>query len=117
MKSLIGALLAVSAFALNACGGDDAPKENAVSLDEWSIDGDLEVPQGSTLQVTNDGTIRHNFVLTQMQTPYLQPGESTTLDLSSLAPGQYEAWCSLPEHRNEGMVAVLTVTSTTATSD
>jgi uncharacterized cupredoxin-like copper-binding protein len=100
--------LVVLAVGLGACAGDDDDAqpfaENLVYLDEWSITGDLDVPAGTTLQLENTGKIQHNVLIGTAGSENLQAGESGQLDLTGLAPGTYEAWCTLPEHANEGMV-------------
>jgi len=43
-------------------------------------------------------------------TPDLAAGESETLDLSSLEPGEYEVICAIPGHADAGMKGTLTIT-------
>lgn len=87
-------------------GGGAVP----ISLTEFRIDGDLSVPAGGTLAVTNDGTQVHNLVITDDgRTADLQGGESEDLAVA-VDPGEYEVYCSISGHKEAGMVGTLTVT-------
>ena len=108
----------VALLAVAACSGDDEPEvtENVVQLDEWSITGDLSVPAGTTIQLENTGSIRHNVVAGPpgsgqflAASTNIDAGEEGSLDTTPLAPGTYEAWCTLPEHVAEGMVTTLVI--------
>ena len=66
-----------------------------------------------TFEVTNTGSMRHDFVVEQngedvASTDVLQPGESTTLEVD-LAPGKYVFYCSVGSHRAAGMEVPVTV--------
>ncbi len=66
-----------------------------------------------TFEVTNTGSMRHDFVVEQngedvASTDVLQPGESTTLEVD-LAPGEYVFYCSVGAHRAAGMEVSVTV--------
>ncbi len=66
-----------------------------------------------TFEVTNTGSMRHDFVVEQngedvASTDVLQPGESTTLEVD-LAPGEYVFYCSVGAHRAAGMEVPVTV--------
>lgn len=66
-----------------------------------------------TFEVTNTGSMRHDFVVEQngedvASTDVLQPGESTTLEVD-LAPGEYVFYCSVGSHRAAGMEVPVTV--------
>jgi plastocyanin len=81
-----------------------------VTLKEFAIDPSmLDVSAGSTLTVRNEGTAVHNLTVagTDLATPDLQAGGSASLDLSSLKPGNYTVFCSIPGHRAAGMEAML----------
>jgi uncharacterized cupredoxin-like copper-binding protein len=106
--------------------GDDAPAEEEqpaedeeaaevdVSLTEFAIDMPTELPAGpTTFVVTNDGTIEHSLEIEgqgieEELEPHLQPGESGTLEVD-LAPGTYEVYCPVGNHREQGMELELTV--------
>jgi len=81
-----------------------------ISLSEFAIDGNLTVPPGAALKITNNGTMVHNLhVENGPQTKDLQPGDSETLDISSLAVGDYKVFCAIPGHQAAGMEATLKV--------
>ncbi|HEX6568035.1 MAG TPA: multicopper oxidase domain-containing protein [Acidimicrobiales bacterium] len=90
-------------------GGDTA----SVELSEFALTpASLTVPAGGELEVTNAGTAVHNLSITDtdIATSDLAGGDSETLDLSSLAPGEYEVLCAVPGHADSGMTGTLTVT-------
>lgn len=87
----------------------------AVSLTEFMIDMPTELPAGpTTFEITNDGTIEHNFEVEgqgiEEELPEnLAPGASGTLTVD-LEPGTYEVYCPVGNHADEGMRLELTVT-------
>ena len=83
-----------------------------VSLTEFAIGPDaLTVDAGGTLAVSNDGSQLHNLRVTgtELITPDLLGGESAALDVSALAPGEYEMFCEIAGHKEAGMVGSLVV--------
>ncbi len=83
-----------------------------VGLSEFALGpASVSTPGGSALTVNNDGTQTHNLRIggTDLITPDLQAGESGELDLSSLAPGEYEIFCEIPGHKEAGMKGTLTI--------
>jgi hypothetical protein len=74
-----------------------------------------ELPAGpTTFEITNDGTIEHNFEVEgqgiEEELPEnLAPGATGTLTVD-LAPGTYEVYCPVGNHEDEGMRVELTVT-------
>ncbi len=106
-----------------AAAAPDAPSEVAVALDEFSVSpSSIEVAEGGTLVVTNQGAIEHDLAVvgTDVATPMLRGGESAELSLAGLAPGTYELYCTVPGHDSAGMTATLTIVgdgTTTAASD
>jgi len=87
----------------------------AVSLMEFAIDMPSELPAGpTTFEITNDGTIEHNFEVEgqgiEEELPEnLAPGATGTLTVD-LAPGTYEVYCPVGNHEDEGMRVELMVT-------
>ena len=63
--------------------------------------------------MTNTGSVTHNLSVsgTDLATADLAAGESETLDLSSLEPGEYEMICTVAGHADAGMTGTLTITS------
>jgi len=64
--------------------------------------------------VKNAGKIQHDFVISgghaagQTKTPLIDPGKSATIT-ASLATGNYTLYCSVPGHKQAGMVAQLAI--------
>lgn len=103
-------------------GSDDAGAASApvaVALSEFAIaPGTITVPLGGKIQVTNNGSVDHNVVVTDtaVKSPDIAAGGSETVDLSSLEPGTYELFCAIPGHKDSGMVAELVITDGSAAS-
>lgn len=110
-----GVALALVIFAIgfvandSGGGGGEAATTSAVSLTEFQINGNLNVAEGATLAVSNEGTQTHNLVIEgDGQTADLKPGESEDLTVDVPA-GSYTVFCSIAGHREAGMEATLTV--------
>jgi manganese oxidase len=89
-----------------------ASQGTAVSLKEFKIDpATITVDTGGSLTVTNDGTVTHNLAIksTDLKTPDISPGGTESLDLSSLKPGMYTAYCQISGHEAAGMTAMVHV--------
>lgn len=79
----------------------------------------LEAPAGSVVDLTfsNDDAnplTNHDWYLEALgaQTPTLAPGESETVRFSvDLEPGEYPFWCTIGNHRDQGMEGVFVVTA------
>jgi nitrite reductase (NO-forming) len=72
----------------------------------------ISVPEGSTVEIalTNEGLVEHDFVLDEAQFRlYTAAGESDTGTFVVPAAGTYTFYCSIPGHREAGMVGTLTV--------
>jgi len=111
--------LVVASVAIVFVGSDDDPAGTAaagattVEMSEFALTpAVLTVAAGGSLEVTNTGTAAHNLTVsdTDLATADLAAGESETLDLSSLEPGEYEVICSIPGHADAGMKGTLTIT-------
>lgn len=87
-----------------------------VSLVEMKIiPAEIVVQPGThvVLNVTNDGTMRHDVLLDaagQPMTPVLEPGESYVLDVGTIS-ADTAGWCTLPGHRSAGMTMSIKVAS------
>src|SRR5262245_41076583 len=89
-----------------------AAQGTQVVLQEFSITPSvIAVDTGASLTVKNSGTVAHNLAVkgTSLKTPDIAPGKSETLDVSSLKPGMYTAYCQVPGHEAAGMTAMLHV--------
>ncbi len=76
---------------------------------------DAAAPPGEvTFVVKNEGAIEHNFVLEDRskkklaEIAVIEPGQVLEVR-STLQPGTYVIYCSLPGHRDAGMAGTLTV--------
>jgi FtsP/CotA-like multicopper oxidase with cupredoxin domain len=90
-----------------------------VELSEFALTpASVSVAAGGSLEVVNGGTAPHNLSITgtDIATSDLAGGESETLDLSSLEPGDYTMICTIPGHEDAGMSGTVTVTEGGATA-
>ena len=114
----MGLIFGFVAFAIDDDGGGDAGVAASgaavpVALTEFALTPDaVTVPAGGSLAVTNEGGQIHNLMIegTDLVTADLAGGESETLDVSSLEPGEYTILCHIPGHEEAGMTGTLTVT-------
>ena len=91
-------------------GGGSGGGPSEISLSEFQINGNLNVPAGSSLNVSNAGTQVHNLRIEgDGGTKDIQPGGSEELSLADLKPGTYKVFCSIAGHQAAGMEADLTV--------
>ncbi|MGD9793799.1 MAG: multicopper oxidase domain-containing protein [Acidimicrobiia bacterium] len=93
-------------------GSASAAPPSEITLKEFSIGGTMQVSTGGKLRVTNAGSMEHNLAIkgTSLTTPNLAPsGEAALLDVSSLIPGAYDVYCTIPGHEASGMKAQLVV--------
>ena len=120
MRMIRGIIVAViAALVVVACGGSqqtpaapEAPSEVEIILKEWAIEPqELTVKAGEvTFKVENGGNLEHDFVIegTEGKVDVLLPGDTQTL-VVNLSPGSYTVICSVPGHKEAGMVGKLTV--------
>ena len=91
-----------------------AAKEFAVSGSEFAFSpATLSVAKGDTVKVTftNTGKYPHNFTITDLnvQSKTVQAGESDTVTFTADKAGSFQYFCSVPSHKEKGMVGTLTV--------
>jgi nitrite reductase (NO-forming) len=118
-KCLNAVLLLVVAFALTACGGDEAggngdtdtaDGNGTVEVDVTMVDiayepDSVSVPSGSELVVNlvNEGDADHDFHLEDGSgSSMLSSGESETVQVGPFTEST-TAWCTVPGHREAGM--------------
>jgi nitrite reductase (NO-forming) len=103
---------------------DAAPQDQAARSTEFSVVlGDLfiepasiQVPAGQqiTLNVSNDGKMAHDLkVLGTTGTELLDPGASATVTVGPF-DADTQAWCTVPGHKEAGMVLTIDVAGQTA---
>jgi len=108
----IVAVVVVVVVVVASGGGGDEPVVAQLTLDDYSIAGELEVPAGDIrLEAVNVGEIPHNVGLRGGPiSREFRPGDGGSVDIGDLAPGSYELYCDVIGHEDLGMVATLTVT-------
>jgi plastocyanin len=105
------------------CGDDESPVTggpNTVVMTDYAYHPrDVRVRRGQTLTVVNEGGIAHNLTIERGPNPrdeterlagtdsFLK-GDSTHLRVD-LTPGRYVMVCTVPGHRELGMVGTLAV--------
>jgi nitrite reductase (NO-forming) len=119
---LVAAIAAVAAVSLSdrdsagggaATSGSGETKTVAVALSEFKVEpASIEVAAGSELilQVTNNGTMPHDLKLDgQTGTDMIDPGGTATAKLGVMEESA-QAWCTVPGHKEAGMVLDIKVT-------
>ncbi len=92
-------------------GGDDGVTQlEADDPYEWS-QYELTLAPGDTIEVTNVGFSQHDFTVDDLGISQNLPNdEPITITIPDDAePGAYEFYCSVPGHREGGMVGTLTI--------
>ena len=115
--------LAISIVAIIVAGGTDDERPTAagagpvktmtIELGDLFVKPDrVEVPAGTDLivEVTNNGDLVHTLNLQgKTGTERLQPGDSQTADFGVI-DADTQAWCTIPGHKEAGMVLTIAVT-------
>ena len=114
---------AVTGIVVAACGGAAAsqpappasqPLETgiAVGATEFAFDpAAIEVSAGvaATVTLANTGTVEHDITVDTLGVKiFAKPGETVSGTVTAEA-GTYEIYCSIPGHKQAGMVGTLTV--------
>ena len=121
-------LVAFAAVLLPACGEESTPDGASpngagagggevveVSLSEFALTpASFSLEPGSyTFHVVNDGSVVHALEvegpLGEVETADLAPGESADLEVDLSEPGDYEMYCPVDGHKDEGMEGTITV--------
>lgn len=102
---------AAGGTSLGADPSASGPVTAVIELNDFSIDGDLEIPAGDVeIELTNTGAALHNLVFENGPASVdLNSGETTQLEVGRLEPGTYTVFCDIPGHREAGMEARLVV--------
>lgn len=127
----LASLLIACALVLVGCGGAATPTSGVANFSTTTYEQQIPVaadPKGGlrwdkqeyeakagavTFVVRNDSTVRHNFVIEGNGVNIVSPtfGARTVqfYSLPNLATGEYRIVCTLPGHREGGMIATLIV--------
>jgi nitrite reductase (NO-forming) len=91
------------------------PEGNAVSIEMVDLAFQpntftIMADTATAITFTNNGQLPHNFTCDPLnvKTKDLNAGESETISIMAAA-GEYDFYCSIPGHKDAGMVGVLTV--------
>lgn len=117
--SLLAPILAASAWLAASAQSGAGLQEGRleVVLSEWSLGFKAAEADAETLPIhaVNRGTVRHNLTVRERgatseiyKTRLLEPGETADLSLE-FSKGRYDLYCSVPGHRERGMLASLAV--------
>ncbi len=105
----------LTVLALAGCGGDgsgDVAESLTIVGTEFAFDpADVSIAADTPTEVTldNQGVVEHDWTIDELGVEiYADAGESTT-DTVTAPAGTYEVYCSIPGHRDAGMVGELTV--------
>jgi len=94
-----------------ASAGQPSGTEIAVSAAEFAFDpAAIEVSAGAeaTVTLTNKGTVEHDITVDALSVKiYATPGQTVSGTVTAAA-GTYEFYCSIPGHKQAGMVGTFT---------
>lgn len=111
------ALVLALTGSLAACSGGSAPSSASATVTveaaEFTFTPDtIEVSAGApvTITLTNAGTIEHDITVDAVDlVVHVKVGE-TASGVATFSAGTYEFYCSIPGHKQAGMVGTLTAT-------
>lgn len=118
MRPLMRLLIAtaLTGVLVAACGGgagSQPPASAGFSLSATEFEFDpatLQVPAGGEVKITlvNGGTIEHDITVDALSVKiYATPGQSVS-GTATFAAGTYEFYCSIPGHKQAGMIGTIT---------
>jgi uncharacterized cupredoxin-like copper-binding protein len=117
-------LLVAVAFLLPACGGEEGTTDGGAPAGPAAVEivlGDFTIepsaiavePGSYTFRVVNEGGQTHALEIEgpggEVETGDLAPGESADLVVDLSEPGEYEMYCPVGGHREQGMEGEVTV--------
>jgi hypothetical protein len=134
--TLLTGLLLSGSLAVNGQEAGYMDGRLEVRLNEWTLGFDeavvnrTELADSTTIgaelpiHVVNGGSYEHNFAIKietargeyYVRTKILEPGEETTFAVS-LPTGEYELYCSLEGHAEQGMEGTLVIQEGAETED
>lgn len=118
IRALALAGMVVTAGLLAACdSSSSSPSATTtkveVTANEFQFDpSELTLPanQPAEIELTNGGTVEHDMTIDAIEFNLLAPiGETVTGNIGPLDAGSYEIYCSIPGHKESGMIGTLAV--------
>ena len=136
LKKILPAFVLV--FLLTACGGSSS-LEKAITLELTDFafgPSSVTIPAGQPVKITleNKGLVEHDFVIEKIDASMesmqdngsemhhmeggaseaavhaaVQAGGTSTLEITVAKPGTYQFFCSVPGHKEAGMIGELIV--------
>ncbi len=111
--AVLGVVGLVLALTLGGLAGT-APQPIKVVAKEFSFEPkEIKVRVGQPVRILleNKGVIEHDIVIEKLnaKTQPLKPGASAELTFTPKAKGRYLIYCSVPGHKEAGMVGTLVV--------
>ena len=93
---------------------DDSGLEVTIKMSEYIISPSVisvDAKKNTTFILKNLGFTTHNFVIDELgiYSGVIPPGESKTITFMAEEPGEYDFYCSVGNHRENGMEGVLIV--------
>ena len=116
VRALALAGVVVTAGLLAACASSTpsaTPTKVEVTANEFQFDpSELTLPanQAAEIELTNGGVVEHDMTIDAIEFNLLAPiGETVTGNIGPLDAGSYEIYCSIPGHKESGMIGTLAV--------
>lgn len=92
-----------------AAGESGGTVLEALDPADWS-EKELTLAPGDTIQAVNAGVLQHNFTVDELGIAQDLTKDPVTITIpQDAAPGTYEFYCSVPGHKEGGMVGTLTI--------
>ncbi|MCC6792754.1 MAG: cupredoxin domain-containing protein [Thermomicrobiales bacterium] len=117
---------ATTGAAAESPAASSEPAAGAMTIDVEMVDiafapTEITVPANTdvTINLVNNGVSTHNFHIDELgvNSGDYAGGQTGTVTFNSGAPGEYEFFCSVPGHKEAGMVGKLIVTGETGGGD
>jgi plastocyanin len=93
---------------------DEDAYEVSIKMSEYNISPSIisiDAHKDTTFILKNLGFTTHNFVVEELDiySGVIPPGESKTITFTAEEPGEYDFYCSIGNHRDNGMEGILIV--------
>ena len=94
-------------------GSESTGGDHQVTTTDNAYDTDqITVKPGDTITITNEGFAQHDMAIDDLgvQSELINNGDTVTITIpEDAAPGDYEFYCTVVGHKEQGMVGTLTV--------